>query len=249
MKILIADDDLVSRTLLLDILASAQSDYELLPVEDGQKAWEVLQANPDIALAIIDLAMPGLSGLDWLTRARADERFAALPVIVCTGATDRATVTAVAAQGVRNFLVKPFTRTTVLEKVWQICRPAPAAAAIFRDLTGSRQRLEIDRDTHRELLSHFVRVGDMWATDARRATDCPRIRALAVRAGNLKQMLTALGAVAAAARLQEVEEALSVYRAKPLAADMPGCIRKVQQCGEQVQAEIDRVREALDTIA
>ena len=42
MKILIADDDSVSRTLMVDILNSAQAGYDLLPVEDGVKAWEAL---------------------------------------------------------------------------------------------------------------------------------------------------------------------------------------------------------------
>ncbi len=249
MKILIADDDSVSRTLMVDILNSAQAGYDLLPVEDGVKAWEALETNPDIKLAIIDLMMPGSSGLDWLDRTRADPRFSQLPVIVCTGSTDRATVATVAARGIREFLVKPFTRTTVLEKVWHVCRPSAVAIPVLRDLSAARQRFEVDRDAHRELVAHFVRVADMWATDARRATDYPRVRSLAVRAGNLKQLLSGLGAAALAARFQEAEEALAMYKAKPLANDMSTCLRKAQQLGEKIQVDIDRLREMLDTIA
>ena len=71
---------------------------------------------------------------------------------------------------------------------------------------------------------------------------------LAIRASNLRQMFGGLGATAAAARFQEAEESLGVYRAKPLAADLAACVRKAQQCGEAIQAEVDRVREVLDTI-
>lgn len=248
MKILIADDDQISRALLADILTSAQAGYTLVLVEDGQKAWAALEENDDVKLAIIDLQMPGVTGIDLLERIRADARFATLPVIVCTASTDRATVANVAARGVSNFLVKPLTRTTVLEKVWQICRPAAVGLPVLRDLGTARQRLEIDRDTHRELLAHFVRVADMWAADARRATEYSRVRALAIRATNLKQQFGSLGAAALTGRFLEAEEALSSYRTKPLANDLPGCVRKAQQLGERVQQETDRLREMLDTI-
>lgn len=249
MKILIAEDDPVSRTLMLEILSSAQAGYDILPTNDGVEAWTTLQSHPDVKLAIIDLAMPGLSGLDWLDKVRGDPRFSKLPVIVCTASADRATVSSVAARGVSNFLVKPFNRTTVLEKVWQICKPVNTALPVVRDLAAARQKFEIDRDTHRELIAHFVRVADMWATDARRATDFPRVRSLGIRAGVLKQMLNDLGAAAVGGRFQEAEEMLAPYRTKPLSTEMSACVRKAQLLGEKIQPEIDRLREMLDTIA
>ena len=248
MKILVADNDTTSRTLMVDILASAQAGYDLLTVEDGLKAWQTLEGNPDLKLAIIDLNLPAMPGLQWLDRVRGDPRFAHLPVIVCTGETDRTTVANVASRGVSTLLVKPFTRTTVLEKVWQVCRPSATAVPVLRDLSAARQRFEIDRDTHRELLAYFVRVADMWATDARRATEFSRVRALAIRAGNLKQMLAGLGAAGAALRFQEAEDALLPYRTKPVAADLPVCLRKANQLGEKIQSDIDRLREVLDTL-
>lgn len=249
MKVLIADDDAVSRTLMIEILRSAQAGYDIIAVEDGNLAWKMLESNADMKLAILDLAMPGLGGFDLLKKMRADTRFRELPVIVCTGTSDRATVTTAAQHGVRDFVVKPFTRTAVLEKVWHCCRPPITTLPVLKDLNLARQRFEIDRDTHRELLGHFVRVADMWATDARRATEYPRVRGLAIRAGNLKQLFNDLGAAAVGARFLEAEEALVVYKAKPLANDMQACLRKAQQLGEKLQAEIDRLREMLDTIA
>ena len=249
MKILVADDDPTSRALMMDILRSAQAGYVTLPAEDGLKAWDTLEANPDLKLAIVDLSMPGLTGLDWIDRVRADPRFVDLPVIVCTASVDRATVTAVAARGIGTFLAKPFARTTVLEKVWNICRPAAVNVPIVKDLAAARQRMEIDRDTHRELLGHFVRIADMWAIDARRSIDYPRVRGLAIRAANLRQMFSNLGAAAVAARFQEAEDILSIYRAKPVNADMPNCLRKAHQLGDKIQPDVDRLREVLDTLA
>lgn len=249
MKILVADDDAVSRTLIVEILKSAHAGYDTLLADDGTKAWETLQTNPDVKAAIVDLSMPGMTGLDWIDRVKADTRFSHLPIIVCTASTDRATVASVGARGISNFLAKPFSRTTVLEKVWQVCRPAATGLPVVRDLAAARQRFEIDRDTHRELLGHFVRVADMWATDARRSTEYARVRALAIRAANLKQQFSGLGAAAVAAKFQEAEDVLGVYRAKPLASEMPDCLRKVHQLGSSIQQDIDRLREVLDTLA
>jgi two-component system chemotaxis response regulator CheY len=248
MKILIAEDDPVSLELLVDILSSARAGYELLPVEDGARAWEVVQANPDVRLALVDLGMPGMSGIELLDRIRSDTRFAQLPVIVCTGNTDRATVAAVAQRGISNFLVKPFTRSTVLEKVLQICKPVPVSHPVVHDLAAVRQRFEIDRETHRELLSHYVRIVDLWVGDARRVIEFPRVRALAIRAGNLKQTMAGLGAAAVAARLQEAEEALNVHRVRPLNSELPAILRKTQQLGDRLQPDLDRLRQALDTL-
>lgn len=249
MKVLIADDDPVSRTLMVEILRSAQAGYDIISVDDGNLAWSTLEANVDTKLAILDLQMPGLDGFELLKRVRADPRFAQLPVIVCTGTSDRATVTKAAMQGVRDFVVKPFTRTAVLEKVWNICKPATTAQPVLKDLSAARQRYEIDRETHRELMGHFVRVADMWAADARRATDHARVRGLGIRAGNLKQFFVGLGAAAVGARFLEAEQELAKFKTKPLAADMPNCLRTAQHLGERIQIEIDRLRELLDTIA
>lgn len=249
MKVLIADDDAVTRDLLVDILTSANSGYDLLTAENGLKAWEALEANPDVKLAIIDLSMPEIGGADWLGRVRGDPRFKHLPVIVCTGNTDRATVSSIAARGISNYLVKPFTRTTVLEKVWQVCKPPPAAAGVLREVANVRQRLEIDRDTHLELLVYNIRVADAWASEARRVNDFPKIRALCLRASDLKQILASLGAVALGARFEEAANILNTYRTKPLAADMPSCLRCVREVGEKLQPEVDRLREVTSTMA
>jgi CheY-like chemotaxis protein len=245
MKILITDDDPVSRRLMVEILNSAQAGYQLLTADDGQKGWEILEANPDIALAIIDLAMPGIQGMDWLDRARGDPRFSQLPIIVCTGSRDRTTVQNAIARRVNHFLVKPFNRTTVLEKVWQVCRPPSTKVAVLRDLAAARQQVDMDRDAQRELLTHYIRVADMWATDARRANEYATVRALGLRASKLKPVLTEFGATALGSRFEELEQMLSQFRTKPLEMNMPACIRTTRSLADIVQPEIDRLREVV----
>jgi CheY-like chemotaxis protein len=249
MKILLAEDDIVSRTLMIEILASAQAGYEVVTAEDGAQAWTMLEANPEVKLAIIDVVMPVVDGFQWLDRVRADPRFGQLPVIVCSGNNDRATVSQAAARGVSSFLVKPFTRSAVLEKVLQITRTPSNDVPVMRDLGLARQRLEIDRDVHRDLIEHHLKVGDLWAADARRATEYPRVRALGVRAENLKQVSTMLGCAALAARFQEAGDALAVFKTRPLAPDMHACLHKTHSLATVVQAECDRLRVAIEKLA
>ena len=61
-KILVADDEERIVKLVSDFLKI--SGYEVLPAADGAAALEIFNNNPDIALAIIDIMMPGLDGFN-----------------------------------------------------------------------------------------------------------------------------------------------------------------------------------------
>lgn len=248
MKVLIAEDDRVSRTLMTEILGSS---YDTVVTENGAEAWIALQTNPDVGVAIIDLSMPELTGLEWLERVRAHPQFAKLPVIVCTGDKDRATVARVAALGVSSYLVKPFTRTSVLEKISQVLRPRPAQAvnSPFAEVEFVRERLGIDRDTHRALLENFIRIADIWMTDARRAAKFPELRALALRIGYLRETSVALGAPTLAQRLQEAENVLSGYRTAPFTlAQLQASLKTLIGEADKIQPELARVRSMIDAL-
>ena len=66
MKILVAEDDLTSRTLLKTILTSWG--FEVSAVADGEEAWQVLSGASAPRLAILDWMMPGLDGLEVCRR-------------------------------------------------------------------------------------------------------------------------------------------------------------------------------------
>ena len=62
MKILIADDEPLSRRVLQSFLA--KWGYEVVSVEDGNAAWEQLQAPEAPRVALLDWMMPGMNGVD-----------------------------------------------------------------------------------------------------------------------------------------------------------------------------------------
>ncbi len=78
MKILIAEDNAFSRTLLKKTLTKAG--YEVVTAENGEAAWEVLRQEDTPKLALIDWMMPGYSGVELCRKIREINR--ALPVYV-----------------------------------------------------------------------------------------------------------------------------------------------------------------------
>jgi two-component system, chemotaxis family, chemotaxis protein CheY len=119
MKILIAEDDKVSRDLLREILTRDRS-FEIKEAADGEEAWALLEQGLRPDLCILDIMMPNLDGLELLKRIRDDQRFKNTSVILCTALNDRTSVTQAAALSVSYFIIKPYTSKTVLDQVQKV---------------------------------------------------------------------------------------------------------------------------------
>ena len=107
MKVLVVDDDVVSRMMLMHMIDSAGS-YDVLEAEDGEEAWRQLDAGTRPALLFCDLRMPRLSGMELLARVKADERFAGLPFVLVSAAADGDTMEQAIGLGADGYIVKPF---------------------------------------------------------------------------------------------------------------------------------------------
>lgn len=112
MKVLVVDDDIVARMMLMHLVDSC-GNHAILEAEDGADAWRQLEAGlrPDIVFC--DLRMPHLSGLELLQRVRADAGLAALPFALVSAASDAATLDEAAALGASGYIVKPFRQEDV----------------------------------------------------------------------------------------------------------------------------------------
>jgi two-component system, chemotaxis family, chemotaxis protein CheY len=112
MKVLVVDDDVVSRMVLMH-LVDACGQFDILEAEDGEDAWQQLAAGLRPAICFCDLRMPRLSGMDLLARVRADPAIAAMPFVLVTSANDSATVDRANGLGADGYLVKPFDAAAV----------------------------------------------------------------------------------------------------------------------------------------
>jgi CheY-like chemotaxis protein len=89
MHVLVVDDDLTTR-LLLDATLSKVG-YTVTTVASGMEALAWLYATPtQPCVILLDVLMPGMTGWEFLARLRADAALAAIPVVVITGAVERA---------------------------------------------------------------------------------------------------------------------------------------------------------------
>ena len=110
-QILIADDELINRELLGNIL---QDDYEILYACDGAETMEMMRANKDtLSLALLDILMPHMTGLEVLSAVKADEALSRIPVIVTT--SERETEVESLKLGAVDFIPKPYPDVGVIK--------------------------------------------------------------------------------------------------------------------------------------
>ncbi|MYN47354.1 response regulator [Pseudoduganella sp. FT93W] len=107
MKVLVVDDDVVSRMVLMHLIDSC-GQFEIVEAEDGEDAWQQLQQGLRPAICFCDLRMPRLSGLELLQRLRQRSDFATLPFVLVTSANDAHTVDEATQGGASGYVVKPF---------------------------------------------------------------------------------------------------------------------------------------------
>jgi DNA-binding response OmpR family regulator len=106
MKILIADDDRVTRRMLEVILS--EWGYETLVACGDVMAWEILQATHAPKLAILDWVMPGLDGLELCRRVRQLSIQQPPYLILLTAKGNRQDIVAGLQGGADDYITKPF---------------------------------------------------------------------------------------------------------------------------------------------
>ena len=115
MKILVVDDHPLIVHALTQVLPALDDDLELLGAANRSETLTVLARNPDCALVLLDLALPGAHGLDLLAELRRD--FPRLPIVVLSATHDRVTIGAALASGARGFIAKTADPIELLDAV------------------------------------------------------------------------------------------------------------------------------------
>lgn len=145
MRILVADDDRLARTVLEDLLASWG--HEVVPVADGAEAWTLLQQDADFSLLITDWVMPEMDGLELCRRARARESARYLPIIIASSLAETDHLIQGLEAGADAFVTKPVDPGTLRAQM----RAARRVVALEESLQAKVERLEeanqrIERD-------------------------------------------------------------------------------------------------------
>jgi DNA-binding response OmpR family regulator len=116
-SVLVVDDSADNRELLERRLA--KQGYAVTVASGGELALELLAAR-GFDIVLLDVIMPGTSGLDVLRAIRADERLRGLPVIMTTALSDLDDVRQSLDLGADDYVVKPLEMPIVLGKMRQL---------------------------------------------------------------------------------------------------------------------------------
>jgi len=112
--ILVADDDMDIRDLVAFKLE--QAGYEVVAVDNGLAALTAATENPP-DLVVLDVMMPGMSGIDVCRQLRQDQSTKALPIILLTARAQEGDVEVGFGAGADDYIVKPFSPRELVSRV------------------------------------------------------------------------------------------------------------------------------------
>jgi len=113
-RIVVADDDV--DILELVIFKLTQAGFDTVGVTDGVAALKAIEAHPP-RLAILDIMMPGMTGIEVLREVRASETLTDLDVILLTARASDADVDMGFASGASDYVIKPFSPRELMQRV------------------------------------------------------------------------------------------------------------------------------------
>lgn len=116
---IVVDDSRAVRMILARTLQDLG--FEVREAANGREALELLaDGGPGVRLVLADWNMPEVNGLELVRRLRQDPRLASLPVVMVTTETELDQMAAALAAGANEYVMKPFTRDILIEKLQMV---------------------------------------------------------------------------------------------------------------------------------
>jgi two-component system chemotaxis response regulator CheY len=126
-KFLIVDDFSTMRRILRGLLK--ESGYDNADeAEDGAIALHKLKNDGGFGFVVSDINMPNMNGFELLAAIKADAALKHLPVLMVTAEARKDDIVRAAQEGAAGYIVKPFTKATLEEKVQKIMQKLAAAS-------------------------------------------------------------------------------------------------------------------------
>jgi two-component system phosphate regulon response regulator PhoB len=140
--VLIADDEVDVLNLVCTHLAAAG--FQPLQADDGPSALALIRQRQP-ALAVLDLMMPGMSGLEVLRTMRNSADTAGIPVVLLTARASQTDRIVAFELGADDYVTKPFSPRELVLRVRGILRRAGASPADSGVMTAGSIRLDVHR--------------------------------------------------------------------------------------------------------
>ena len=126
LKFLVVDDFSTMRRIVRGLLKEMGC-HNCEEAEDGQVALNMLRANK-FDFVVSDINMPNMNGFELLKAVKADDSLKHLPVLMVTAEARKEDIVLAAQSGAAGYIVKPFTKATLEEKVQKILQKISAPA-------------------------------------------------------------------------------------------------------------------------
>lgn len=156
LRVLIADDDPIFRSVIAAKLARINA--EIVEAADGGAAWQALEQG-DFHLALVDLEMPNMKGVELIKRMRETPRTHDIPVVVMTSRNDSEAVRSSLDAGATSFMTKPINWAMFANQIDTLLR-LHALAELGR---RAEMRVREQARTHANALSELDEMLDQSA--------------------------------------------------------------------------------------
>lgn len=117
-KVLVVDDSETQRVQLKKDLENAG--YQVLEGTNGTDGLDKLEKNPDVALVISDVNMPGMDGITMCSKIHATGKYANLPIFMLTSEASPEQKQTAKQYGVRAWITKPFVTEKLIAAVGKV---------------------------------------------------------------------------------------------------------------------------------
>ncbi len=238
-KVLVAEDNVTNQTIIGHMLAKMGAEYEI--AEDGVEALHWLERE-DFDLALIDIEMPRLNGIDVMRSLRSNDRLHShMPIIAITAYVLRANRDAIYAAGADAILAKPLAGLetfgmAIANVLGRASRPEEDQASSTADL-AEFDRSSFDRlieiagpSAARELLERLC--ADLRKTERGLVAGLADGDVAAIRAET--HVLIALAGAVGAARLQALSQTLNAAAHRRQRGDL-------SRLGQDALEQLDRL--------
>ncbi|MEX1311825.1 MAG: response regulator [Candidatus Sulfomarinibacteraceae bacterium] len=125
MRALVIDDSRAMRSILKGILT--ELGFEVVEASDGHQAIDLLSEDRAFDIALVDWNLPVMNGLEIVTEVRKDPDLAGMRMLMVTTETEFERVTQALQAGADEYIMKPFDRNMLLDKLVILGIPVEAA--------------------------------------------------------------------------------------------------------------------------
>lgn len=115
MQALVVDDSLAMRSIMKRILH--ELGFEVVEATNGREALDRLHQGAQPQVALVDWNMPVMDGVALVRSMRGSATWSGVPVMMVTAETERSLVVQALDAGADDYLMKPFTREMLVEKL------------------------------------------------------------------------------------------------------------------------------------